>query len=111
LSSTAAFFWRASPADAGDKAARRYANFFGSIENDNTRAYMRACSHFFAWCDAKSIADLVEVEPFHVGAYLKAIGATHEKPTVKQHLAAIRMPDKRLLFWPLMRCSWMEFRP
>jgi integrase len=27
----------------------------------------------------------------HVGAYLKAIGATHEKPTVKQHLAAVRM--------------------
>jgi site-specific recombinase XerD len=79
-------------ADAGDKAARRYANFFGSIENDNTRAaYMRACSHFFAWCDARGVADLVEVEPFHVGAYLKAIGATHEKPTVKQHLAAIRM--------------------
>ena len=25
-------------ADAGDKAARRYANFFGSIENDNTGA-------------------------------------------------------------------------
>ena len=79
-------------ADAGDKAARRYANFFGSIENDNTRAaYSRACARFFAWCEARGIADLVEVEPFHVGAYLKAIGATHEKPTVKQHLAAIRM--------------------
>ena len=74
-------------ADAGDKAARRYANFFGPIENDNTRAaYMRACSHFFAWCDAKGIADLVEVEPFHVGAYLKAIGATHEKPTASSTL-------------------------
>ena len=44
-------------------------NFFGSIENDNTRAaYMRACSHFFAWCDAK-LEDLVSVEPFHVAAY------------------------------------------
>jgi integrase/recombinase XerD len=79
-------------ADAGDKAARRYANFFGSIENDNTRAaYSRACLSFFAWCETKGIADLVEVEPFHISAYLKAIGATHEKPTVKQHLAAIRM--------------------
>ena len=79
-------------ADAGDKAARRYANFFGSIENDNTRAaYGRACASFFAWCDAKGIADLVEVEPFHVGAYLKALGGSHEKPTVKQHLAAVRM--------------------
>ena len=79
-------------ADAGDKAARRYANFFGAIDNDNTRAaYGRACANFFAWCEARGVADLVEVEPFHVGAYLKAIGATHEKPTVKQHLAAVRM--------------------
>jgi site-specific recombinase XerD len=79
-------------ADAGDKAARRYANFFASIPNDNTRAaYQRACLSFFAWCETKGIVDLVEVEPFHVAAYLKAIGATHEKPTVKQHLAAVRM--------------------
>jgi site-specific recombinase XerC len=33
----------------------------------------------------------MEVEPFHVGAYPRTIGATHEKPTVKHHLAAIRM--------------------
>jgi site-specific recombinase XerD len=79
-------------ADAGDKAARRYANFFASIDNDNTRAaYMRACGNFLAWCETRGIADLVEVEPFHVSAYLKAIGATHEKATVKQHLAAVRM--------------------
>ena len=39
-------------ADAGDKAARRYANFFASIDNDNTRAaYSRACLSFFAWCE------------------------------------------------------------
>jgi site-specific recombinase XerD len=79
-------------ADAGDQAARRYANFFGAIDNDNTRAaYSRACMSFFAWCETKGIEDLVEVEPFHVGAYLKALGATHGKPTVKQHLAAVRM--------------------
>jgi site-specific recombinase XerD len=56
-----------------------------------TVGYGRACASFFAWCEARGIADLVEVEPFHVAAYLKAIGATHEKPTVKQHLAAVRM--------------------
>lgn len=79
-------------ADADDKAARRYANFFASISNDNTRAaYNRACLNFFAWCETKGIADLVEVEPFHVGAYLNGLGGTHEKPTVKQHLAAVRM--------------------
>lgn len=79
-------------ADAGDRAAKRYANFFASIANDNTRAaYSRACLNFFAWCETKGIADLVEVEPLHVGAYLRALGGTHEKPTVKQHLAAVRM--------------------
>jgi hypothetical protein len=36
-------------ADAGDRAAKRFASFFGSIENDNTRAaYQRACALFFA---------------------------------------------------------------
>ncbi|PPQ35345.1 tyrosine-type recombinase/integrase [Rhodoblastus acidophilus] len=79
-------------ADVGDKAARRYANFFGAIENDNTRAaYMRACASFFAWCEARDIHDLAEVEPIHVGAYVKALGTAREKPTVKQHLAAVRM--------------------
>jgi hypothetical protein len=32
-------------AHAGDRAKRRFANFFGSIENDNKRAaYQRACA-------------------------------------------------------------------
>ena len=78
--------------DAGDRAAKRYANFFASISNDSTRAaYQRACGSFFAWCQAQGVAELVEVEPIHVGAYLKAIGPNFEKPTVKQHLAAVRM--------------------
>jgi hypothetical protein len=34
-------------AHADDRAARRFANFFGSIENDNNRAaYQRACALF-----------------------------------------------------------------
>jgi len=79
-------------AGAGDKAARRYANFFASIANDNTRAaHSRACLGFFAWCETRGIKELIEVEPFHVAAYLKALGGTHEKPTVKQHLAAVRI--------------------
>jgi site-specific recombinase XerD len=79
-------------ADAGDKAAKRFANFFGSISNDNTRAaYRRACASFFTWCEANDIDELVAIEPFHVNAYLKGMEAGFEKPTIKQHLAAIRM--------------------
>ena len=40
-------------AEAGDRAARRFLDFFAaSIENDNTRmAYYRAVCSFFAWLD------------------------------------------------------------
>lgn len=80
-------------ADAGDKAARRFLEFFAAtIHNDNTRAaYFRDCRRFFAWCDDRRIGALADIEPMHVAAYIKAMGADFEKPTVKQHLAAIRM--------------------
>jgi hypothetical protein len=46
-------------ADVGPRAAKRFANFFGSIANDNTRvAYQRACQNFFAWCDAAGLDEL-----------------------------------------------------
>ena len=78
---------------AGDKAARRYLEFFAvTIENANTRAaYFHACRRFFAWCEQKGIDELVAIEPMHVAAYIRALGKDFEKPTVKQHLAAIRM--------------------
>jgi integrase/recombinase XerD len=37
------------------------------------------------------IGQLVDVEPLHVAAYVEALGTRMAKPTVKQHLAAIRM--------------------
>lgn len=91
-------------ADAGDRAAKRFLEFFAaSIENDNTRmAYYRAICSFFAWLDEHGIGELPDIEPFHVAAYLKALRVSDagnpattlraaSKPTVKQHLAAIRM--------------------
>jgi site-specific recombinase XerD len=79
-------------ADVGPRAAKRFANFFGSIDNDNTRAaYQRACHCFFAWCEANGLDELAAIEPIHVGAYIKSMAGKFEKPTVKQHLAAIRM--------------------
>src|ERR1700690_3006194 len=78
----------------GDKAVRLFLEFFGvTIDNPNTRAaYFHACRRFFAWCDRREdIAELVDIEPMHVAAYIRALGKDFEKPTVKQHLAAIRM--------------------
>ena len=80
-------------ADAGDKAARRFLEFFAAtIRNKNTRmAYYRAAVRFFAWCDHHKIGEIADIEPLHVAAYIEALGKDFEKPTVKQHLAAIRM--------------------
>jgi site-specific recombinase XerD len=91
-------------ANAGERAARRFLGFFAaSIENDNTRmAYYRAACSFFAWLEQHGIGELDDIEPFHVAAYLKALKVSDpsdravkersaSKPTVKQHLAAIRM--------------------
>ena len=91
-------------AAAGDRAARRFLDFFAaSIENDNTRmAYYRAVCSFFAWLEEHGIGALADIEPFHVAAYVKSLKVSDPgnrevreraaaRPTVKQHLAAIRM--------------------
>jgi integrase/recombinase XerD len=80
-------------ADAGDRAARRFLEFFAAtIRNKNTRmAYYRACVRFFDWCDEHRIGQLADIEPLHVAAYIETMQIGFEKPSVKQHLAAIRM--------------------
>jgi site-specific recombinase XerD len=91
--------WQASAvvpvmiADAGEKAARRFLEFFAAtIRNKNTReAYYRNVCRFFAWCEDAKLGALVDIEPIHVAAYIEAMMGDYEKPTVKQHLAAIRM--------------------
>jgi len=79
-------------ADARDHAARRFLEFFANIRNKNTRmAYYRAACTFFGWIDRHRIGELADIEPIHVAAYIEALQETAAKPTVKQHLAAIRM--------------------
>src|SRR6476660_8336802 len=80
-------------AGAGEHAARRFLEFFAAtIRNKNTRmAYYRAACHFFAWVEQHQIGELADIEPINVAAYIKGLQATAAKPTVKLHLAAIRM--------------------
>jgi site-specific recombinase XerD len=75
-----------------DHAAQCILQYFtAEIRNPHTRkAYFRAIIHFVAWCNAKNLA-LRDLTPFHVAAYVEQLGLTHAPPTVKQHLAAIRM--------------------
>jgi site-specific recombinase XerD len=78
--------------DAGDHAAWRYIDFFtANIRNPNTRrAYARACSRFFAWCETRG-RTLGTIRPIDVSAYIEVRQQTHSAPDVKQQLAAVRM--------------------
>ena len=75
------------------KAAKRVLEFFtAQINNDHTRkAYLNATRRFAAWCDTRGIGHLADVEPFHVAAFVKDLQSESSAPTVKQHLAALRM--------------------
>ena len=76
--------------DAGPVAVEKFLEFFAArIANRRTRAaYGRAVGQFLAWCEARGLG-LTAIAPLHVAAYIR----THpgSAPTVKQHLAAIRM--------------------
>src|SRR4029077_20534490 len=75
------------------KAAKRVLEFFtAQISNDHTRrAYMNAARRFADWCAGNSIHELSQVQPFHVAAFIKDLQDELSPPTVKQHLAALRM--------------------
>ena len=79
-------------ADHGEHAARRLIEFFtAEIRNANTRAaYARAVARFGRWCGDHRLA-LGDLTPVHVAAYVEALGREASKPTVKQHLAALKM--------------------
>jgi integrase/recombinase XerD len=74
----------------GEHAGRRFVEFFtANIRNKNTRmAYMRALRPFLGWCEELGLS-LGEIRPVHVATYVEQHPGS--KPTVKQHLAAIRM--------------------
>ncbi len=58
--------------------------------NKNTRlVYYNAVKQFFEWIDERGIASLEQLGPIVIAADIEQhLG---DKPTVKQHLAAIRM--------------------
>jgi len=79
--------------DAGEKAGWRFIDFFtATIRNPNTReAYFRAVWRFFDWCNVQGVTELRTVRPMIVAGYVEAmLAGGMSRPTVKQHLAAIR---------------------
>src|ERR1035441_1788456 len=78
-------------ARAGENAAWRFVEFFtANIRNRNTRAaYAQAVAQFFRWCETCGISDVDKIKPVVIAAYIEHHPGS--SPTVKQHLAAIRM--------------------
>lgn len=76
---------------AGPQGVRRFLEFFtATIRNKNTRlAYAQAVRQFFDWTEERGFASLDQIEPMVVAAYIEQHPGS--KPTIKQHLAAIRM--------------------
>jgi integrase/recombinase XerD len=79
-------------AAAGARARHRFLDFFtANIRNPNTRAaYAQAIGGFFAELKTRRVS-LGRVKPVIVASYIDELGRTKSAPTVKQHLAAIRM--------------------
>src|SRR5580704_7420977 len=78
---------------AGERAAWRFLEFFTvNIRNKNTRAaYGQAAGAFLRWCEGRGITRIEDVQPVHVAGYIEELGTVRKAPTVKQHLACIRM--------------------
>ena len=74
-------------------AARRFLEFFtANIRNPNTRrAYARAAKEFASWCELQRLHELRDIEPMHVAAYVEGLQRRLAAPSVKLHLAGIRM--------------------
>jgi site-specific recombinase XerD len=78
---------------AGRRAALRFLEYFTvNIRNRNTRAaYGQAAGAFLRWCEDRGIARIEDVQPVHVAGYIEQLQGSRSAPTVKQHLACIRM--------------------
>lgn len=77
---------------AGAAAQERFLEFFAAtIRNKNTReAYFRAISRFLKWADERHL-ELEDIRPIHVASYIEGFTVGLADPSVKQHLAAIKM--------------------
>ena len=78
--------------ESGERTARRFVEFFAAnISNKNTReAYARAVGAFLAWCHERG-RSFESIDAVTVAAYIECLSGGLAKPTVEQHLAAIRM--------------------
>jgi hypothetical protein len=94
----AAFSVPALVATAGDKANKRFLEFFAAIiRNVRTRrAYSRASVDFMECGHQHDLESLIDIEPLHVATWIEMqVQAGCAAPSVKQRLAVLR----RLFDW------------
>lgn len=93
---------------AGGRARTRFVEFFtANIRNPNTRkAYALATGEFLDWCERAGASRIEVIEPILVAAYVETLQKRLAAPSVKQHLAAIRM----MLDW-LVTGGLLPFNP
>jgi site-specific recombinase XerD len=74
-------------------AAKHTLEFFTvHIRNPNTRkAYAHSVSEFATWCYVRGLHDLQHIEPVYVATYVQQLQERLSAPSVKQHLAALRV--------------------
>ena len=79
-------------AAAGEGAREKFFEFFAAqIRNRNTRsAYVQAAHQFFGWREDHRI-ELQQIRPLHVAAYIESKQRELSPPSIKQHLAGLRM--------------------
>src|SRR3954467_1585540 len=94
-------------AAGGERAGFAFIDFFtAQIRNRNTRAaYAVAVRAFCSWADARGLT-LATLRTHHVATYVELLGRHYSPPTVKQHLAAVRM----LFDWLVVR-QVLEINP
>ncbi len=75
------------------RSATRFWEFFtANIRNKNTRrAYYKAVCRFSRWCEGHGLEEMGAVAPVHVAAYVEEMQLTLSRPSIKQHLAALKM--------------------
>ncbi len=93
--------------DHSSSATRRYVEFFtAQIRNKGTRAaYGQAVNQFFNWCDDAALR-FDQIEPIVVATYIESLSERLAAPTVKVHLAAIKV-----LYDFLVTGHIVEFNP
>jgi hypothetical protein len=64
------------------RAAQRFAeSFTAQINNDHTRrSYLNATRRFSRWCEVRGLAQLTDVQPYHVAAFVKEMQGQLARP-------------------------------